>query len=263
MNALSSHSDHEGVKWSAPRELFRLTETTEELVERAVAEWGMKREDGMSPWDRDKVTGWPFEGWTGGERERDSLRERTREGLDTDTPFAQLFPPETGSLQRLEAVSETLVQFLHSLEDGIINEPLWQELDTGMLEREKAKTTFSDEEERTWILDTLSSAPAHSVPFTFVTFMLFRIANELAPVQQSLKRQGTATSFNEMEAVKQSTEDPSKTRRKEVEGAYAAIFADAMVRLPTAMTAKVRKASEARRRRVVEVFLRSRLSDGL
>ena len=258
----SSHSDHDGVKWSAPRELFRLTETIEELVERAVAEWGMKGEDGKPPWERDKVNGWPFEGWISGERERDSLRERTREGLDTDTPFAQLFPPETGSLQRLEALSETLVQFLHSLEDGIITESLWQELEKGMLERERAKTSLSDEEERTWILDILSSAPAHSVSFTFIVFMLFRVANELAPVQRTLKRQGTATSFNEMEAVKPSKEDLSHTRRKEVEAAYAAIFADAMVRVPGVVTVKARKAGEVRRRRVVEVFLLSRGGDG-
>lgn len=32
----SSHGD-EGVKWSAPREVFRLTETIENLVERALA----------------------------------------------------------------------------------------------------------------------------------------------------------------------------------------------------------------------------------
>ena len=36
----SSHSD-EGVKWSAPREVFRLTEAIEDLVERALAQWGM------------------------------------------------------------------------------------------------------------------------------------------------------------------------------------------------------------------------------
>ncbi len=258
----SSHSDHDVVKWSAPRELFRLTETIEKLVERSVAEWGMKGEDGKPPWEQEKVNGWPFEGWIGVERERKSLRERAREGLDTDTPFAQLFPPEAGSLQRLEAVSETLVQFLHSLEDGIITESLWQELEKGMLDREKAKTTLSDEDERTWILDILSSAPAHSVSFTFITFMLSQVANELAPVYRTLKRHGTATSFGEMEAVELSQENPTQARRTEVEEAYAAIFADAMIKLPATVTAKARKGGEARRRRVVEVFLRSRSGDG-
>jgi len=258
----SSHSDHDGVKWSAPRELFRLTETIEELVDRAIAEWGMKGEEGKPPWESDKGIGWPFEGWVTGKKERSSLRERTREGLDTDTPFAQLFPPEAGSLQRLEAVAETLVQFLYSLEDGIVTESLWLQLEKGIVEREKAKTTLPDEEERTWILDILSAVAVHSVSFTFVTFMLSRVANEIAPVQRTLNRQGTATSFNEMESVKRAKDDPSKSRRIEVEGAYAAIFADAMIRLPATITGKARKASEVWRKRVVHVFLHSTVGDG-
>lgn len=258
----SSNSDHDGVKWSAPRELFRLTETIEELVERAAAEWGMRGEGGEPPWEREKGKGWPFEGWISGEKERESLRERTREALDTDTPFVQLFQPESGSLQRLEAVAETLVQFLHSLADGVITESLWLELEKGLIEREKSKISLSDEEECTSILDTLSSAPAHSVSFTFVTFMLSRVASELAPVKRTLKRQGTATSFNEMDAVRQSSDDPATIRRREVEGAYAAIFAEALIRSPATVTGKARKAGEVRRRRVIGVFLRSRVGDG-
>ena len=249
--------EQDGVKWSAPRELFRLTESIEELVERAIAEWGMRGEHGEAPWVIER--GWPFAGWVSEENDRDNARSQIREGLDTDTPFAQLLPPEAESIQRLEAIAETLIQFLKSLEEGVITDILWQELEKGMLEVEKAKKTISEEEERTWILDILSSMPTHSVSFTFITFMLSRVAREVAPIPRKLQRKGTATSFNEMDVVKESNGDPARTRRKEVDEVYAAIFADAMIRWPAGM--KPTKSSEARRKRVIEIFLRSRMDD--
>ncbi len=264
-SSLSSHIRHDdkendAVKWSAPRELFRLTEAIESLVERSLAEWGMKGEEGKPPWE--KASGWPFAGWITSEKERGVLRESVREALDTNKPFTELFALESGSVPRLEAMAETLIEFLESLQDGIITEGLWAELEKGMLEREKSKTTLTDEEERMWILDTMSSAPAHSVSFTFITFMLSRVANETAPVPQQLQRRGTATSFDDMEAVQKTKDDPLRTRRKEVDDIYALIFASAMIRLPSKLTGKARKASEARRKRVVDVFLRLRPGDG-
>ncbi|KAI4130879.1 MAG: hypothetical protein LQ347_003208, partial [Umbilicaria vellea] len=68
------------VKWSAPREVFRLTEAIEELVERAVAEWSMRaHEPGNEtpPWMREHGAGWPFaeESWTLDEgQEREDLK---------------------------------------------------------------------------------------------------------------------------------------------------------------------------------------------
>lgn len=255
------HGSHEGVKWSAPRELFRLTEAIEDLVERAVAEWGMKGEEGEPPWEKKRA--WPFWGWVVPAKESEVLRERVREGLDTDTQLDKLFPIATGGLQKLEAVAETLVQFLESLEDGVVTETLWLELEKGMVERETSKTTLSDEEERLWILDTLSSSPVHSIAFTFVTAMLSRTATEIAPVHQTLKRRTTATSFNEMDAVKESENEPSRVRRREVDEAYAAIFADAMIRLPAGLTGKARAASERKRKRIVEVFTKGKVEDAL
>lgn len=263
-SSLSSQTRHvdkenDAVKWSAPRELFRLTEAIESLVERSLAEWGMKGEEGKPPWE--KAPGWPFAGCITPEKERGVLRERVREALDTNKPFTELFALESGSVPRLEAMAETLIEFLKSLQDGIVTEVLWTELEKGMLEREKSKTTINDEEERLWILDTISSAPAHSVSFTFITFMLSRVANEIVPVPQQLQRRGTATSFDDMEAVQKTKDDPLRTKRKGVDDGYALIFASAMIRLPSTLTGKARKASEARRKRVVYVFLRSRLGD--
>ena len=240
----SSHGD-EGVKWSAPREVFRLTEAIEDLVERALAQWGMTGNNDKALWEKD--VGWPFRGWTSDEKQRVMLRERVREGLDSDQPFSETFPAEVDSLQRLEAVAETLVQFLKSLEDGIVTEALWLELEKGMLEREKAKKTLSDEDERTWILDTMSIAPAHSVSFTFVTFMLARVANEVAPsnLPPSEDRKVDAGSV-----------------RTQIDAAYAGIIGEAMMRLPAASKGKERKASEVRRKHVIEVFSSSKMGDG-
>ena len=260
----SDGNHHEGVKWSAPRELFRLTEAIEDLIERACAEWGMmKGQEGDPPWDQKRA--WPFWGWVVDARDSEILRETVREGLDTDTAFKDLFPLSAGSFQRLEAIAETLVQFLESLEDGVITEALWLQLDKGLAERESSKTKVSDEEQRLWILDILSSSPVHSIAFTFVTAMLSRVASEVAPVHitPTLKRRTTATSFNDMDAVKESEDEPSRLRRKEVDEAYAAIFANAMIRLPATLSGKARTASEKRSRHVIEVFSKARIDDGM
>ena len=61
----SSYGD-EGVKWSASREVFRLTETIENLVERALTQWGMTGDVEKAPWVID--VGWSFRGWTSDEK---------------------------------------------------------------------------------------------------------------------------------------------------------------------------------------------------
>ena len=244
-----SHGD-EGVKWSAPREVFRLTEAIEDLVERALAQWGMTGDADKAPWEKD--AGWPFRGWISDEKQRGILRQAVREGLDTDQPFSETFPPETQPLHRLEAAAETLVQFLTSLEDGIVNEALWLELDKGILDREKTKKTLSHEDERMWVLDILSTVPAHSVSFTFVTFMLDRVANEIAPLPSEPQTSGADGAQSPVTSV----------RKSEMAAAYAGIFADAMIRLPPALKAKERKASEARRKHIVELFLEVRVDGG-
>ncbi|KAJ6155724.1 Endonuclease/exonuclease/phosphatase [Penicillium chermesinum] len=52
-----------------------------------------------------------------------------------------------------------------------------------LIAREKSKAPpRSWDELQAWVLEHLAYSPAHSVSFTFVTFMLVRIANEVAPV---------------------------------------------------------------------------------
>ena len=262
----SSHGDASGdkddtdrVKWSAPRELFRLTEAIESLLERAVGEWEMtgktRRDLGG------EIIGWPFVAIKGSGAERSPLKEAVREALDTDTPFGEIWPPESTSIQRLEAVAETLILFLQCLEDGIITTELWTTLETGILTHEKSKTHLSPDEERAWILDTLSVAPAHSVAFTFITFTLACTANEVAPLRGGNVAEAPTSpskAFQEAWGEQLRVEDESGVRRRKVESTYAGIFGEAMIRMPHPGVggAKARKASEARRARVLEMFLK-------
>ena len=185
---------------SAPREIFRLTESVSELAERAVAEWSMTKsgsaEESSPPWTGEPHgLKWPFtpETWTLKDREsRSSLLALAREALDTNqslTGTGGIFPPELSSLHRLEILAETLLSFLHSLSDGIVTVTVWQSMEQELIAREKAKAApRSWEETQAWVLEKLSYSPAHSVSFTFVTFMLARVANEVAPVQLAPKQ---------------------------------------------------------------------------
>ena len=256
----SSHGgedqDKDGVKWSAPRELFRLTESIESLLERAVGEWEMTGKD-----RRDlggDAIGWPFITIKGQSQERKLLQAAVREALDTDTPLNDMWPAESTSIQRLEAVGETLVHFLNHLADGIVTIELWTAIERGLLKHERTKTHLSPDEERTWILDILSAAPAHSVAFTFITFTLSRAANEIAPLRSHAGDVPTSPSAAFQDAFRDQlrAEDERGIRRRQVEVAYATVFGEAIVRIPEGVAGKARKASEARRTHVVEVFLR-------
>ncbi|OQE31390.1 hypothetical protein PENSTE_c001G01990 [Penicillium steckii] len=180
------------VRLSAPRELFRLTEAISELTERAVAEWSMTNgETGEeAPWMKEPAgNAWPFQPdtWTLKDpRERCSLLQMIRESLDTNGSLGTIFDPEVPSIHRLETLAQTLLSFLNGLSDGIITAEVWQEMEQQMIAREKSKAPpLSWEETQAWVLEKLAYSPAHSVSFTFVTFMLARIANEVAPVPSS------------------------------------------------------------------------------
>ncbi|KAL8903030.1 MAG: hypothetical protein Q9207_004208 [Kuettlingeria erythrocarpa] len=229
------------VKWSAPREIFRLTEAIGDLTERGVAEWGMRSGHGKPPWEIDP--GWPFTNTSPpplSDSDIHNLKEHVREALDTNTSIAQSFPAETPSIQRLEAVAQTLLSFLASLAGGIITESLWARLEEIIIAREKSKTppSVSAEKEKAEVLDTLTaSSPAHSTSFTFITSMLLRIIADI---------------------VASYTEPATKlAQRRRLEERYAGIFAEVVIdaSLPVA-GAKERRVGEARRRRrVVEVLL--------
>lgn len=182
-------SRNDGVRLSAPRELFRLTEAITDLIERSLAEWEMTAtaSDSVPPWRSDKGPGWPFaaQTWSLKDHEkRDELLGVAREALDTAASMTTCFDADIPAINRLEVLSETLIQFLYSLTDGIVTRDLWSQIEPELLAREKSRRLYSNEEMQAWLLELMSSAPAHSVAFTFLTFMLSRVAAEIAPAVQ-------------------------------------------------------------------------------
>ncbi|KAI9764276.1 MAG: hypothetical protein M1840_008567 [Geoglossum simile] len=249
----------EDVKWSAPRELFRLTAAIEEMVERAVAEWGMTQNAGEeSPWD--SSVGWPFaeDTWTLIDKgQRDLCRYYVREALDTDQDLLSLFPPSVPLVEKTEALASTLVDFLASLENNIIPPSLWSDLEYGLATREKSRKPFHDsEEERAWILDTLATKPNHNISFVFLTTMLSRVITEVAPLRQtdpiSPPSSPVEPTHKPKLGAKALSQDPMVARRQLVERGYAAVFAPVVI----AGSGSEKKGNEDRKREVVEAFLR-------
>ena len=292
---LKASEDPNAIRLSAPRELFRLTESIAELTVRAVAEWSMTTggpEQETPPWMAEPHgAGWPFapETWQLKHGEgRAPLLVSVREALDTNQPLTAAFPPEVPSLHRLEVLSETLQVFLHSLSDGIVTAEVWRNMEQQIITREKAKAPpLNWEETQAWVLENLAYSPAHSVSFTFITFMLARIVNEVAPARplrarQSSKEQsgneGKATgptpastaafisggSFrrnHRSQTTSSSHEGPdgsAMARRATVEAALAARFTNFLIRdgaLPN--KDKERRALEDRKRSIIEPFLKT------
>lgn len=269
---LGVHStESEGVKWSAPRELFRLTELIEELVERSIAEWGMKGMEDLPPWE--EYLGWPFMRGSrkqGNYREEQNLKANIRESLDCESDFKLLFRAECTSIDRLEAVAETLLELVTNLKDGIITVEMWAAIEKQMLNREKlGQSGQTPEEERTWISEMLSSAPILSISFTFITSMLSRITNEIAPSSSTrpleYEHRVTRSSKDSSRSDRlELSQKPLEQRREDYIGAYAAIFAEAVIRgtctsslTTTTVTAreKERKASESRKKAMIKLFL--------
>ena len=253
-----SHSDDDdAVKWSAPREVFRLTEAIEELVERSLAEWAMRDESGKPPW---KNNGWPFAeiSWTLNVKERMDFAANIREALDADQDFT--FPPELMAYQKLEILAGVLIDFLQSMEDGIVNEALWQDLERGLVESERHKAAYDDEERCSWILDVLSMSPAHSASFTFLIFMLARVASELTPLTLLSPTPVTPTTPDHLlpDSHDIISQDHGLTQRQSVNRTFAEIFANVVIKAVLPLKGKERKASEERRKDVIEVFLKLR-----
>lgn len=204
------------VRLSAPRELYRLTETISELTERAVAEWSMtKGESGEeAPWMKDPSgNAWPFQpdSWMlKDQNERRALLAAVRVSLDTNGSLKSIFAPEVPSLHRLEVLCETLLGFLNSLSDGIVPAAVWQQMEQQLISREKSKAPARTwEETQAWVLESLAYSPAHSVSFTFVTFMLARIANEVAPVPS------INPTLSDQQSSKQKKQDSSATKKSQ------------------------------------------------
>ncbi|KAH6701942.1 Endonuclease/exonuclease/phosphatase [Leptodontidium sp. MPI-SDFR-AT-0119] len=252
------------VCWSAPRELFKLTEAIEALTDRVIADANML-DDAQPP---TAFPGWPFDSnsWT----LKDKVARETRRGpalnaLDSDSGLVDSFPPEMPAVEKLEIMAEILVMFLGSLADGIVPELLWTQLDHEITAR-GAKQITDTGEIKTWVLDVLSASPNHNISFVFLTSMLCRVACELAPVpKHSWKETVAGTARSSMDTVRRSLSwkgkspivppDPLVLRRQAVEKAYADVFKDVIFRGPLGLKDKERRVADERKRDILEAFL--------
>ncbi|CZR54759.1 related to inositol polyphosphate 5-phosphatase ocrl-1 [Phialocephala subalpina] len=254
------------VCWSAPRELFKLTEAVELLIERVIADANML-ENAALPKDS---PGWPFDehSWLlKDQKAREMRKSNVLEALDSDKVLNESFPPEIPALEKLEIMSEVLISFLRSLKDGVVPADLWTKLDADMTAR-GSKPITNTEELKAWVLDVLSSSPNHNISFVFLTSMLYRVAAELAPIPKSGWNPAPVTGARKsIESVRRSLSwkgkapalpnDPALLRREKVEKAYADVFKDVIFRHDdTNLKDKEKRIGDERRKEILEAFLK-------
>jgi hypothetical protein len=228
---------------SAPKELFKLTEVVQTLVERSLAESTMLEEE-VLPRD----PGWPLETstWRVGEADMQDAKVKLVSALDNDASLLDALPLEWPASFKLEAVSSILLLFLESLTDGLIPTQLWAKISTSLPNvTSLPMTAWSDT--KTQILDILSSAPNHNIAFVFLTATLSRAASELTPVTNEPKGGlSRRLSFRRGNA-----EDEDTKKRKMRERRYAEIVGPLVCRVD-----EKEKGSRDRARTVVEMFIR-------
>lgn len=259
---------------SAPKELFRLIEAVEVLLDRTIADEEML---GSYTIPKDKH-GWPFEDAVAGPH-KEWLSDVVHV-VDTDQPIADAFPAETNPCQRLETVAEVLLLFLHGLVDGVISMPLWSKI-----EQAPIVVGESGADDRTAILDILTHAPNHNICFVFLTTTLAKVIAELAPLTKNdletlaAARVSQATtgaigaigalgrrslSFRRSAALSAGTTSSAveamaaMERRKAKEKRMAQIFGKAICRAMPPARDKERRALESKQAAVVELFLGKR-----
>ncbi|KAK4450318.1 putative PI phosphatase [Podospora aff. communis PSN243] len=260
------------VHCAAPKELFKLTEAIETLVERALADEQMLDECALP-----KEPGWPFDdkAWVVKDRKlRDSRVVDLIDTLDNDKPTSDAFSPESNSIERLETASEVLMLFLRALTDGIVTVPLWNRIEqaalasvSGVAPKQPLEDTTDDD--KTAILDILATAPNHNIAFVFLTAMLTKVISELSPMTKSeldVIKTGDATrvgvlgrrtlSFRRVGASPAAAALAALDKRKARERRCAEIFGNVICRAPVPDKDKDKKALEDRQRAAVELFLR-------
>ncbi|KAL9045275.1 MAG: hypothetical protein Q9214_001659 [Letrouitia sp. 1 TL-2023] len=211
--------------WSAPKEIFQMTELIPYTVTRIVAEAGMKESDFHPPWARNYA--WPFaiayEDWTpANDREAADLRLHLGEGLDArihfPCRFGQMLSFE-GKADMVEAMATTLITFLSSLQDGVIPESMFELMQTASIDLQETESELLEGKWQTRALKLLSTKPAHSAAFAAIMTMLKTIANEI--------------SGQNMEQM--------LSWRKRILEATGKIFAEVMIRSPASANGKNRK----------------------
>ncbi|ORY17623.1 Endonuclease/exonuclease/phosphatase [Clohesyomyces aquaticus] len=258
----------QGVKWSAPRELFRLTESIEDLTERTVADWDMTgHENDRAPWHHN--AGWPFakDSRYFADGAHETTLANVYEALDCDTPFDKAFYPEVAPMQRVEILAEVILRFLSSMTDGIVTQEMWKNLEDGFAARERSKQQLPADEERLWALEILSSAPNHNVSFVLLTSMLQRVATEITNASKadpksprsSLDLPSSPVSVRRRTLSKV----PKVAIRQLINRNYATLFAEAVVRATGTdkMKDKDKTVRKERMIRLLELFLSEGVED--
>lgn len=185
------------------------------------------------------------------------------DALDSDVPFDHTVPPKLTHIEQLESMAAFLLLFLKNMPDGVITEPLWKQVDDGMIKNDKERTHPSHEEQRTWIQETLSHSPAHSISFVLLTAMLDRVTNEVASTSKDNSQDKpppppeAPVSLHPGALVRRLTfnREAVVTRRQTVIRTFASTFAPTMIRSPIPAREKDKAALEDRKLRVVELFL--------
>ena len=144
---------------AAPRELLRLTEALESLLERAVADENM-----LEGCEVPRADGWPFEAST---PTRAEDKAALVAALDTDESLVKTLPVEQPAVRNVEVIAELLLLFLRSVTDGIVPAHVFPLLPAPTKEVEDTKAA---------VLDALASAsPSHNVSFVFLAATLARV----------------------------------------------------------------------------------------
>lgn len=258
----ANEGDDEPVRFSAPRELFRLTETIEELATRVIAEWDMlsTSESTAPPWIAHP--GWPFDEQCWTERSTSLWADAASEAcnaLDADHPLEASLPDDLPRIQRLYVLSSFLLFYLDNIGEGIINQELWAKLESCVAGWEKAKHMPAVEERRTAIQDVLAESTSHSASFILITAMLARVRQEVASVSdltagtpQSPKSPGTLRRVRGRFVTL-----PAESPLKELSTVWAQTFARVMFKTTPASSKKANAVQERRKAEVLELFLRS------
>jgi hypothetical protein len=267
----SDEEDEEPVRFSAPRELFRLTEVIEELGVRVVAEWDMTNSASLTstddspaprnaPWEDHPA--WPFdeECWTEQSTSHwtDALSEACN-ALDDDKPIEQSLSEDLPRMQKLYVLSSFLLIFVRSIIDGVVTSDLWSEIEAYLVEVDKAKKKPSNDDQRTAIQEILSRSPSHNISFVLVTSMLERMmqertgnsaAKDNAPLSPASRAGGTLKRMATLGRV------PQAPPKEQGSPALAKAFGDALVRVDAVGGDKAKAALQKRKAALVEIFLR-------
>ncbi|OAG05587.1 DNase I-like protein [Paraphaeosphaeria sporulosa] len=252
------------VRWSVPREIFRLTDSLEDMTERALAEWDMTGHEGNkenAPWQHNAA--WPFVSQVK-DSEDDEVMGGIIESLDCDESFDLAFPGGMPPREKTEYVAEALLLFLRTLQDGVITKSLWEKLEEGIATREKSKQQLDRDDEKMWVLEILATAPNHNATFLLLISMLQNITHQIAEAgkaKPSTPRASTELPASPRAPVRRRTlsKVPNIALRQLIQRNYATVFADVVFRGVSAekMREKEKAVRKEKMARVVELFLKN------